>query len=207
MGLLRTNMDEDGFVRQRRNLILASLLLIFTQGTGLTLTELNVLGNKAELQRYLAVEPILWLAWFYLSLRYWQAFKESGKPTFTAYATGELNRLLLNYVAKRIGSSKVPKEVFPITDFLGNPSVTINQVKPRGWFSAPIQLRFLYQAPGTPPREVEADWNLGPSVILPYRVLAAFTTTLNSSTFTELYLPFLIGIMPIIHLIVRKQYG
>lgn len=79
-------LNEDGFIRQRRNIIVVSLLLLFAELVTLTLPEIDLLGSRATLDHPVAVAPALWIAWAYLLLRYWQAFREFRGNNFrTAY--------------------------------------------------------------------------------------------------------------------------
>jgi hypothetical protein len=66
------------FNRQRRNLIVVSILLLFSQfAGGLTLKEINVFGNKTELGNPIEIETILWVGFTYLLWRYYQYFHYS----------------------------------------------------------------------------------------------------------------------------------
>jgi hypothetical protein len=200
-------MDEDGFVRQRRNLIAISLLLAFTQGTGLTLTELNILGNKAILERQLAVEPIFWIAWGYLFLRYWQAFVEYGGPRFFNKYREKLQTSIHLYVADRLSPLRLPSNVMPsLGKSATSVTATINSMEvPRTLF-ATVELRFQYLdiVPAgqgdimTTAKTLNLKWTLGPSVVVPLRARNLIDSAINTSIVTELYLPFLIGLCPLL---------
>ena len=66
------------FVRQRRNLLVASLLLLAFLSTGAELSHLNVFGNQIDLKRPLLVSWPLWIAWAYLLWRYYQHLRDLG---------------------------------------------------------------------------------------------------------------------------------
>lgn len=67
---------REGFVRQRRNLIISSLVLIFAQASGLTITKLNIFGNELGLAHPYSVITALWIATWYWAIRYYQYFTE-----------------------------------------------------------------------------------------------------------------------------------
>lgn len=81
-----TNEIHDGFIRQRKNLIAVSLLLIFAETSGIEINKINLLGNEVSLKNPNIVYIILWMALFYWFARYYQYFrnlKDKGfKTTF-----------------------------------------------------------------------------------------------------------------------------
>lgn len=90
-------MDEDGFIRQRRNLIVVSIILIFADALQFKFSELNLLGNKVVIDHAVSVSPFLWVAWAYLLLRFWQVCKNDQRFKFNAeignYIYGHLLRV------------------------------------------------------------------------------------------------------------------
>ncbi len=74
---------REGFIRQRRNLILISILLIFAQFSGgLLLEKINVFGNTTTLTNPIELESLLWIGFCYLFIRYYQYFHYSGPLGF-----------------------------------------------------------------------------------------------------------------------------
>ena len=63
---------QDGFIRQRRNLIAISLVLWFVETATLTFPKLNILGNEFPISNPAAVNHALWIAGAYWMLRYLQ---------------------------------------------------------------------------------------------------------------------------------------
>lgn len=70
------------FVRQRRNLILISVALFFSQFHQVELSKLSLFGNELNLKNPLNPEIYLWAAFFYLLWRYYTYFRETGKIGF-----------------------------------------------------------------------------------------------------------------------------
>ncbi|MEK6211056.1 MAG: hypothetical protein AABM64_11930 [Pseudomonadota bacterium] len=62
------------FVRQRRNLIAISLVLLFAETTGISVDHLNILGIEIELDNPNSVIYWLWAGYWYWLLRYYQFF-------------------------------------------------------------------------------------------------------------------------------------
>ncbi len=91
-------MDGPGFIRQRRNLILASLVLAFAQGTHLTIHKLSFFGAEGTIDAPVSVVPFLSVLYLYFLWRYWQAFNAlSRKPTKNRYR--EIKKTLLERIA------------------------------------------------------------------------------------------------------------
>ena len=78
-------MTEDtstGFVRQRRNLILVSLVLFFVQAHRVTFEKISVFGTELTLGVNLDPLPYLWVAFFYLLWRYSTHLHDRGELGF-----------------------------------------------------------------------------------------------------------------------------
>jgi hypothetical protein len=79
-------VDSLAFIRQRRNLILASLVLTFAQGTHLTVHKLSFFGAEGAIEGPVSTVPYLWILWAYFLWRYWQSFcAAKKKPTKERY--------------------------------------------------------------------------------------------------------------------------
>ena len=81
-----TNKIHDGFIRQRKNLITVSLLLIFAEISGIEINKINLLGNEVSLKNPNIVYIVLWMALFYWFARYYQYFRDlKGKGFKTTF--------------------------------------------------------------------------------------------------------------------------
>jgi len=67
-------IDSPAFIRQRRNLIIASLVLAFAQGTHLSIHKVAFFGVEANIDGPVSTLPYLWILFGYFLWRYWQAF-------------------------------------------------------------------------------------------------------------------------------------
>lgn len=61
----------DEFYRQRRNLILISVVLFFALSSGLTLNKVNIWGNEITLKNPDGILTFLWVVWAYWVWRFW----------------------------------------------------------------------------------------------------------------------------------------
>lgn len=71
-------MDEeqqDGFVRQRRNLMVASLVLLFSEVTELKVEKISAFGTELLVGKAQAVTLALWVAAVYWLIRFYQYSK------------------------------------------------------------------------------------------------------------------------------------
>lgn len=71
------SMSED-LRRQRRNLLVSSLILCFMKYGGITINKISVLGVEIVLTNVSVIYLSLWLVWFYFSFRYYQYFMQEG---------------------------------------------------------------------------------------------------------------------------------
>lgn len=71
-----------GFVRQRRNLMIVSLVLLFVEAAELTINEVNVFGNRLVLKNPAIVTYALWIGFAYWLWRYSVYFHDLGDKGF-----------------------------------------------------------------------------------------------------------------------------
>ncbi len=72
------NDIQAGFIRQRRNLMIVSLVLLFAESAELTIQELNIFGNVLHLAHPATVTYALWIGWAYWLWRYYVYFHDLG---------------------------------------------------------------------------------------------------------------------------------
>lgn len=70
----------DDLRRQRRNLLVASVVLCFAKLAGLSVTGVSILGTSFDLANPGAIGVALWTFWVYAVIRYAQYFREDGLP-------------------------------------------------------------------------------------------------------------------------------
>ena len=74
----------DDLRRQRRNLLVASVVLCFAKLAGLSVTGVSILGTSFDLANPGAIGVALWIFWVYAVIRYAQYFREDGLPKLRA---------------------------------------------------------------------------------------------------------------------------
>jgi hypothetical protein len=114
-----------GFVRQRRNLMLVSVALLAFQQVGAELHELNLLGNKIDLEHPLRVVVPLWLLWLYFGVRYYVYVRDLGDKGFKSIMWKHHDRL-----AQRAAARQLSKKLRPNVDGFVRPQwkITVHQL-------------------------------------------------------------------------------
>lgn len=107
--------DEDdgirtGFVRQRRNLILISFVLLFAQIHQITFSAISVFGTALDLARPFGPLPYLWVAFGYLLYRYHVYFHDIGDKGFRNKQQNRLSCLARLYAQKRFDTDPILRE-------------------------------------------------------------------------------------------------
>lgn len=73
--------DDIGFLRQRRNVILMSLTLLFFEIAGLKITELSLLGNKVMIANPWVIDFSLVVFYSYFLVRYYQVYLAESRES------------------------------------------------------------------------------------------------------------------------------
>lgn len=68
--------SEEGFIKQRRNLIVISLIIIFYEMLGIQIKQISFFGNEAIIRNSGRIFVILSIFFFYFSWRYYALFQE-----------------------------------------------------------------------------------------------------------------------------------
>lgn len=66
-------------VRQRSNLFIVSLWLIFIIHSGVTINSVNIIGIHLSISKIQSVKHGLWIVWLYFLIRFYQHLKVDGK--------------------------------------------------------------------------------------------------------------------------------
>jgi hypothetical protein len=123
---LATPVDQamsDGLLRQRRNLMLVSCMLILFDGAGAKLEKVSVLGNELTAARPLALAIGAWIVWAYLLVRYLQYLGAEGNLGIT----DAIDEKMLGYV-------KSARSLTPLVDEIGQqPYWVLAPVAPLRW--------------------------------------------------------------------------
>jgi hypothetical protein len=91
--------EDSGFVRQRRNLMIVSLVLLFSEVADLQIEKLSAFGNELVIGKPYAINAALWVAGFYWLLRFYQ------------YSRPKIAAMLLNTIHPYIQQNALPEGV------------------------------------------------------------------------------------------------
>jgi|GEM_PF-2870416 len=84
--------ESSGFVRQRRNLMVSSLVLLFSEFTQLKVEKISAFGNELLIGKPQAVTIALWAATFYWLIRYYQYARSTHRGALRNGVQGRVNQ-------------------------------------------------------------------------------------------------------------------
>lgn len=182
-------IDSPGFIRQRRNIILASLVLVFAQGTHLTIHEFNFFGAKASIDSPVSTVPYLWVLWGYFLWRYWQAFCAVGrKSTQTRYHN--VKKIYMERFAAKRGlasDSNIIKIWMPH-----------EREEPTEQGARVVLIANLRTPPGvSEPAQKNIEVDLSHLELLRIRARSILHLIVTSDELSEYYVPFVIAVLPL----------
>lgn len=200
----------EGFVRQRRSLIVVSLALLAFQEIGATLHELNLLGNKVELTAPLPVALPLWVAWFYFVVRYYQYFRDVGDVGLRQVMWKHHKRL-----AEAIAKRRLASTLRPHTEGFEQPTwtVVVNNLVlaagPPGWWQFVAAGHFEIRDRANPSKAAmqlfeKEDVALKPGTPRFPRTRGFTWAMLHTRLGTEYGLPFVVAAAPVVREVVRR---
>ncbi|WP_394147925.1 hypothetical protein [Shewanella atlantica] len=93
---------NDGLLRQRRNLILANLVMLLICLANVKIEKFSILGvTFSFVENYKLAYQFLWAIWFYFLYRYFVYFLEDAPPVLKRYWNQELEKVV-NPIIKQI---------------------------------------------------------------------------------------------------------
>lgn len=202
---LESSEIREGFIRQRRNLIVISLLLLFSQFSGgLLLKELNVFGNKTTLTNPIELETLLWFGFYYLLLRYYQYFHYSGPLGFQDAFFNKRSQFYQKIVTEKLPSYKAwVEEQLKSRDDEGNSPAKEFELQSSGsirnflWdVEIVIKARLLYEDNRYSLPERGFNINAGKLIIPSIR--SFFYVIVKTPIVTHFIFPFVMASIPII---------
>jgi len=91
------------FIKQRRNLLLISCILIFITYTNIDIQDISLLGIK--LKNSSNPDAIIWAAWsifLYFTIRYYQYFVQEAYPVLIKTFTTHIDNRIANFSRKQM---------------------------------------------------------------------------------------------------------
>ena len=193
---------KQGFIRQRRNLILVCLILVFIEGANVSLTSLNIFGNTLNISDPSMVNLSFWLAFIYFLLRYYQYFNDiEDKGIKTSYFN-KMEKLVSLVAVKNYIKNEDLSKFFP--DIESKPKITLHESNitinnPKQWqmgisvnaYAKDAKHQHGHTRTGIGTQTVE-----GKDLIFP-KISTWFHIIFNTRYFTEYFFPFLLAIFVI----------
>lgn len=118
--------EHEGFIRQRRNLMVVSLVLLFSEVSGLTIEKLSVFGNELLIDKPMAINAALWVAGVYWLWRFYQYSAPAFKGAIRATVDSRLEQIC-SPVALRLLVRSKPNLSSRIADIPTDPIVSIEK--------------------------------------------------------------------------------
>lgn len=201
---------RDGFVRQRRNLVGTSVAFFLYEKLGIVIDSINILGNTARITDPSSVTGLLWIAWSYFLLRYYQYFRDVPDKGFIGAYHGRVH-----FLARRVAWKKFIRSVAEQEEFAGTtPHFTLKTLNvyrayTRPWelglWEVEIEADVTYEIEGgvearnLGKRKLNLSWN--ELAIAKFRSL--LHVGVNTHFATEYFLPFLIAFVPVVYRIIN----
>lgn len=101
-----TEYMRDGFVRQRRNLMMVSAALLLVESAGVKFSELNLLGNKFLIENPGVINIGLWIAFLYWLYRYYVYFHDIGEKGFVSKYRSRMMDLVCAIAFKQLNTTR-----------------------------------------------------------------------------------------------------
>ena len=203
--------ENEGFVRQRRNLMVVSLVLLFSEATELKFEKINVFGTELLVNQPYAVNAALWFAAIYWLWRFYQYSR-------LAYE-GSLQRVIQDYIfkfdvlwpviQKELHKSD-PKLIEPIEDLMETPMLECTQygslqympkyVEAEVSISKVVNTKQRMASQGIGSRKVRVKG----SELFRLRVRSWINLIVHTTLFTELLLPYFVFSLPVLYIIYKN---
>lgn len=181
--LIQQSMSQD-LIRQRRNLLIVSMVLIFAKFSNLEISKFSIIG--IELNSFghpETVYVVLWIVWIYILVRYYQYFTQEGFPNFKNIYLQILNCISKEKI-KRLIKVKYPKSMEINADY--------HQLKSRNWKYFGQEDVSKSGIQGTEIRNFEMT--ISNKKFIKELIVSFFHVSINRSAFTDYILPLFIAI-------------
>lgn len=171
---------SEGFIRQRRNLMLLSMFLLIYDFANIQIAKVSLLGTELIAGRPQVLEWVIWGIWAYLSVRYAQYFAAEEQKRVLSEFMRERRELIERKARERFSESV--RGSFQVVT--GGTGRAINL---RGWSAEAVTtLREGYHH--TQKRSAD-KWEVPCSTALGVSLKAVYKTSLHTTAVTDLLLP------------------
>lgn len=199
---------RENFTRQRRNLLLISLVVLFAEMSEIEIHKITILGNEVLFKNPESILIILRAALIYWLVRYYQYFRDIGEKGFrTSFY------LRLSAFAKKIAFKKVMEKYKKNNSFSAPGSDAVFEVFPREYRIYESSLKcimgdveFVVSSNKGKSGTIEKDSVIVefPKLIIPI-AFSVFHVVFHTRLVSEYIFPFCISLAPIIYRYVIKN--
>ena len=190
------------FQRQRRNVFIVSLVLVFALQTDLTIEKLSFFGNELKTNVPYSAATWLWWLWGYWIIRMVQALLELPQaPVRGQYSQTyqqQLNRVAFNKIVKEL-NLKVESSPARKDPFLKPGGWTVNRMdRWRVLIVCQFQIEYTDNQGRkiTEARETYGAELKGVELVVP-KLLSVIYTVFLTTKITEYVFPFIVGLSPV----------
>lgn len=174
---------SDSLLRQRRNLLIACILLWLLRYGGVTFTKLSFAGFDIEFARPHVITLSIWIAYFYFLYRYYLYFVSDGLHKLETAFIVSIDEKCSTPI-KRIVLLKEP-------DYQVEPTHYLSAIRHRKWVFAGQKI--IRNSKGDPERGVPFELPISPWQLIGPISHAVMSTCIRSSVVTDYLLPFAIA--------------
>ena len=196
---------REDFVRQRRNVIAISVVLMIAELVGIRFERISLLGNSFELVNPNGAMIALWVIYFYFLVRYYQYFRMDQNGQLRASYLGYLTPSLDAYVRHRI---KNDAGGFAEVDDWEIASVKASTIRVGNWQrslrGATARVDYFYLDSADAKQRRKFDISVSWWCTTRIRAASIARMTINTPLVTEYILPFVLAAGPVIIAVVRR---
>jgi len=187
------------FERQRRNLLGTSVMLALYLWSGVSLSELNILGNRFPIERSEALPLGIGIAWLYFGLRYWQHWRDLDDRAPTNAFLGRLGHLVWRRMRREF-EGEYPASYWhdgTITNVKFTYESPLSFGVPKGEWNIVFSAGMTFTMPDGKPGVTHIDnWTRSTRTTLRERALSHLWVAFNTRHFTEYTLPVIVALAP-----------
>ena len=202
---MEVGVDQSGFIRQRRNLMLSSLVLLFAEVVELKVTKLSLFGNELLIGEPKAVNAALWIATVYWLIRFYQYSRQSFRNSIRTAIDARCSELA-PALAKKIAMRDNKQLQMRFANSMQSPKVEWEGYTHRGHTQDYIRIEWLL-------KDTDVEAHGQPDGVLATHIISIEGRELqrlklrawphmviHTVVFTELILPYVLFGLPVVYL-------
>ena len=199
------DQQNEGFVRQRRNLMIVSLVLLFSEATELKVEKISAFGTELLVGQPQAVTMALWVAAVYWLVRFYQYSRAVFPNAMENIIQNQVNNKTCQKVAIKRLIREEPSLLEPINNIDAIPTIDYSSFGILA--SNPNYLKVKLELKKTASDErSSATQGIGERIVLIdgsdlfwLRFRAWVHLISHTTLFTELVLPYIVFALPVLY--------